>query len=112
MSGSCLVQGMFNDDAFSKMKKGARIVNVARGGVIDEAALARALDNGQVAQVKNSRSAREFTHTCQFRVRHVQCSEMASLTVFKTGCGAVFRKGLQGAVERQLPNLFRSSQDL
>ena len=42
---------MFNDEAFSKMKKGARIVNVARGGVIDEAALARALDNGQVAQV-------------------------------------------------------------
>ena len=44
-------RGMFNDEAFSKMKKGARIVNVARGGVIDEAALARALDNGQVAQV-------------------------------------------------------------
>ena len=43
---------MFNDDAFSKMKKGARVVNVARGGVIDEAALARALDNGQVAQVQ------------------------------------------------------------
>ena len=43
---------MFNDDAFGKMKKGARIVNVARGGVIDEDALARALDNGQVAQVK------------------------------------------------------------
>lgn len=42
---------MFNDEAFGKMKKGARIVNVARGGVIDEAALARALDNGQVAQV-------------------------------------------------------------
>ena len=47
----CALQGMFNDDAFGKMKKGARIVNVARGGVIDEAALARALDNGQVAQV-------------------------------------------------------------
>ena len=47
----CAPQGMFNDDAFGKMKKGARIVNVARGGVIDEAALARALDNGQVAQV-------------------------------------------------------------
>ncbi len=41
---------MFNDDAFSKIKKGARIVNVARGGVIDDAALARALDSGAVAQ--------------------------------------------------------------
>lgn len=42
---------MFNDDAFGKIKKGARIVNVARGGVIDDAALGRALDAGQVAQV-------------------------------------------------------------
>ena len=42
---------MFNDDAFSKIKKGARIINVARGGVIDDDALARALDSKQVAQV-------------------------------------------------------------
>ncbi|KAL5559090.1 hypothetical protein UlMin_035301 [Ulmus minor] len=41
---------MFNDDAFSKMTKGVRIVNVARGGVIDEEALVRALDCGIVAQ--------------------------------------------------------------
>ncbi|BDA42854.1 D-3-phosphoglycerate dehydrogenase [Coccomyxa sp. Obi] len=43
-------KGIFNDDTFSKMKKGARIINVARGGVIDEAALVRALDAGIVAQ--------------------------------------------------------------
>lgn len=42
---------IFNDEAFGKMKKGVRIVNVARGGVIDEDALVRALDNGTVAQV-------------------------------------------------------------
>ncbi|XP_050266405.1 D-3-phosphoglycerate dehydrogenase 3, chloroplastic-like [Quercus robur] len=41
---------MFNDDTFSKMKRGVRIVNVARGGVIDEEALLRALDSGIVAQ--------------------------------------------------------------
>jgi hypothetical protein len=40
---------MFNDAAFAKMKKGARIMNVARGGVIDDDALARALDAGIVA---------------------------------------------------------------
>ena len=44
-------QGIFNDDAFAKMKKGARLVNVARGGVVDDAALVRALDAGIVAQV-------------------------------------------------------------
>ena len=45
-------QGIFNDDTFSKMKRGARIINVARGGVIDEPALVRALDAGIVAQAR------------------------------------------------------------
>eukprot|EP00803_Ostreobium_quekettii_P010135 evm.model.scf_531.9 EVM.evm.TU.scf_531.9 scf_531:60082-66578(-) len=43
-------KNMFNDDVFGRMKKGARIVNVARGGVIDDQALKRALDDGHVAQ--------------------------------------------------------------
>lgn len=34
---------------FEKMKKGVRVVNTARGGVIEEAALLEALDNGTVA---------------------------------------------------------------
>ncbi|KAG6490461.1 D-3-phosphoglycerate dehydrogenase 3, chloroplastic-like [Zingiber officinale] len=41
---------IFNDETFAKIKKGVRIINVARGGVIDEDALFRALDNGTVAQ--------------------------------------------------------------
>ncbi|XP_010526972.1 PREDICTED: D-3-phosphoglycerate dehydrogenase 1, chloroplastic [Tarenaya hassleriana] len=41
---------MLNDETFAKMKKGVHIVNVARGGVIDEDALVRALDSGIVAQ--------------------------------------------------------------
>lgn len=47
-----LPQKLFNDDVFAKIKKGCRIVNVARGGVIDDHALARALDAGIVAQVR------------------------------------------------------------
>jgi len=42
---------IFNDESFGKMKTGVRIINVARGGVIDEDALVRALDSGKVAQV-------------------------------------------------------------
>jgi D-3-phosphoglycerate dehydrogenase len=34
---------------FSKMKKGVRLVNAARGGVIDEKALLQALNSGQVS---------------------------------------------------------------
>lgn len=41
---------VLNDEVFAKMKKDVRIVNVARGGVIDEEALLRALDSGIVAQ--------------------------------------------------------------
>ncbi|GMP38404.1 hypothetical protein CsSME_00009657 [Camellia sinensis var. sinensis] len=41
---------ILNDQTFAKMKKGVRIVNVARGGVIDEEALVKALDEGIVAQ--------------------------------------------------------------
>jgi len=39
---------MLNAEAFSKMKKGVRIVNCARGGLIDEADLAKAVESGIV----------------------------------------------------------------
>ena len=42
-------RGLFNADAFRQMKKGAYLVNTARGPIIDEAALAAALDAGQIA---------------------------------------------------------------
>src|SRR5512142_598144 len=41
--------GMIGKEQFAKMKKGVRIVNCARGGIIDEAALYEALTSGQVA---------------------------------------------------------------
>lgn len=41
-------RGMMNAAAFAKMKKGAYIVNTARGPLIDEPALIAALDAGQV----------------------------------------------------------------
>lgn len=41
--------GMIGDDAFAKMKETAYVVNVARGGLIDEDALYRALKEGKIA---------------------------------------------------------------
>ena len=41
--------GLFDAKQFSKFKPGARLVNAARGGVIVEADLVAALDNGQLA---------------------------------------------------------------
>lgn len=42
-------RNLLNDSAFAKMKPGVRIVNCARGEVIDEDALLRALAGGKVA---------------------------------------------------------------
>ena len=37
-------KGLFNADRFEKMKNGAVLVNIARGAIVDESALLRALD--------------------------------------------------------------------
>ncbi len=42
-------RGILSGDAFDKMKDGVRIINCARGGLIDETALLAALDSGKVA---------------------------------------------------------------
>lgn len=42
-------RGMISDDAFSKMKPTAYLINCARGPVVDTAALVRALDAGKIA---------------------------------------------------------------
>ena len=42
-------RNLFNGDAFGRMKPGSYLINTARGPIVDEQALARALDAGQLA---------------------------------------------------------------
>ncbi|MCA8997767.1 MAG: phosphoglycerate dehydrogenase [Planctomycetaceae bacterium] len=42
-------QGLINADRLKKMKPTARLINVARGGIIDEEALANAIEAGEIA---------------------------------------------------------------
>lgn len=42
-------RGFIGNDAFARMKKGIRLVNCARGGLVDEAALLDAVNDGTVA---------------------------------------------------------------
>lgn len=41
--------GLLNDSTFAQCKKGVCVVNCARGGIVDEGALLRALQSGQCA---------------------------------------------------------------
>ncbi|PWT88002.1 MAG: phosphoglycerate dehydrogenase [Blastocatellia bacterium] len=42
-------RGLIDREVLGKMKKGARIINCARGGLVDENALAEAINEGQIA---------------------------------------------------------------
>lgn len=42
-------RGLLNDQTIAKCKKGVRLINCARGGIIDEASLLRGLESGHVA---------------------------------------------------------------
>jgi glycerate dehydrogenase len=41
--------GMFNQDAFNKMKKNAMFINTARGAIVNEKSLKNALENNTIA---------------------------------------------------------------
>ncbi len=42
-------EGLMNDEAFAATKRGSTLINIARGVVVNESALVRALDSGQLA---------------------------------------------------------------
>lgn len=42
-------EGLFNEEAFLKMKRGSYFINTARGGIVDERALSYALRSGHLA---------------------------------------------------------------
>ncbi len=51
--------GLMNEEAFAKMKPGAMFINVTRGGLVDEVALASVLRSGHLAAAALDVTARE-----------------------------------------------------
>jgi D-3-phosphoglycerate dehydrogenase / 2-oxoglutarate reductase len=63
---------LFGESSFAKMKRTASIINTARGGLIDEAALLAALDSGKIfgAGLDVMESETAFTPTGSALVNH------------------------------------------
>lgn len=53
-------KGMINAELLKKFKKGARLINIARGGLVDPVAVAEALDNGTLAKYVADFAAEEL----------------------------------------------------
>ncbi|THU72334.1 hypothetical protein C4D60_Mb04t11000 [Musa balbisiana] len=84
---------ILNDEAFAKMKKGVRIINVARGGVIDEEALVKALDSGVVAQTSSADNKlvlhEKVTATPHLGASTVEAQEEVAIEIAEAVLGAL-----------------------
>lgn len=70
---------LINAQAIQKMKPGVKIINLARGGLVDEQALLDALDSGQVAcYVTDFPSARLAKHEKVIAIPHLGASTYES----------------------------------
>jgi len=114
-------RGIIGDRAFDLMKPGVFIINCARGGIVDEAALIRALDGGKVAGAAFDVFTEEPTPPAHHLVKHekVICTphlgastEEAQVNVSIAVAEQVI-EFLKGGVARNAVNLPRvSTQDL
>ncbi|CAM9003205.1 unnamed protein product [Rhodiola kirilowii] len=97
---------ILNDENFAKMKKGVRIVNVARGGVIDEDALLRALESGIVAQAALDVFTKEPPSADNKLVRHERVTATphlgASTIEAQEGVAIEIAEAVVGALKGEL----------
>jgi D-3-phosphoglycerate dehydrogenase len=99
--------GMFGPAEFAAMKPGALFVNVARGGLVDEAALLAALDAGQVGGAGLDVHAREPADPDSALLRHPRVfatPHAGGLTrMMFTRTGRVFAENLERWAAGQPP---------
>ena len=86
---------MLDPGAFDRMRHGVRIINVSRGGLIDQAALRQALDSGRVAGAALEVFEEEPPLSDDSLLRHPHCifgshnSSNTSEAVFRTSITAI-----------------------
>ncbi len=110
---------LLGKDAFSKVKPGIRIVNAARGELIDEEALLQALDSGRVAGAALDVHAQEppkdwrlVKHPKVVATPHVGAQTGEAQERVGTDIAIQVRDYLKGGVIQQAVNFFSLSGDL
>jgi phosphoglycerate dehydrogenase-like enzyme len=104
---------MIDADAFSAMKDGAVLVNVARGGLVDDDALIAALDRGQLGGAVLDAFRQEpieeghplWGRTDILALPHVTWSSAHTLDDFKRRFATQLRRWLQGEAPADLVDL-------
>jgi D-3-phosphoglycerate dehydrogenase len=112
-------RGLVGKDALAKVKPGVRIVNAARGALVDDAALLAALESGRVAGAaldvhgqeppKDWRLAR---HPRVVATPHVGASTVEAQDRVGTDIAVQVRDFLKGGVIQQAVNFFSLTEDL
>jgi D-3-phosphoglycerate dehydrogenase len=112
-------RGLLSKDAFSKMKPGIRIVNAARGELVDEEALLQALESGRVAGAgldvhaqEPPRDWRLARHPRVVATPHIGAATAEAQERVGTDIAAQVRDFLQGGVIQHAVNFFSLSGDL
>ena len=110
---------LLGKDAFSKMKAGIRIVNAARGELVDEDALLAALESGRVAGAALDVHAHEppndyrlAKHPRVVATPHIGASTVEAQERVGTDIAAQVRAFLEGGVIQHAVNFFSLSGDL
>ena len=110
---------LLGKEAFSKVKPGIRIVNAARGELIDEAALLLALESGRVAGAALDVHAKEppvdwrlAKHPRVVAVPHIGAQTAEAQERVGTDIAEQVRDYLKGGVIQQAVNFFSLSGDL
>lgn len=101
--------GLFGAAAFAAMRRGALLVNVARGGLVDSAALLAALDSAQLSGAaldvidgEPSPPAELLAHPKVIATPHIAFSSSASLIELRRRSAEEVVRVLQGEIPQHL----------
>jgi D-3-phosphoglycerate dehydrogenase len=110
---------LLGKDAFAKMKPGIRIVNAARGELVDEEALLAALESGRVAGAALDVHAQEppqdwrlARHPRVIATPHIGAATVEAQERVGTDIAAQVKDFLEGGVIQHAVNFFSLSGDL